>query len=341
MPAIAIVPYTGDGASGLAVNLGITPVVAGVMRGVSGAGAQTIWRTQSMGANESLIWRDSAAGSTEYLRSLTSTGITVGNNALVNAVGDTYYAWGIAADDGYVATGTYTGDGTDNRDIAVSFQPDIVIVQDAAAAGTNATQCSIWIAARGGDNSAFWEGASASASNRIQGANAAGFQVGTGMNTNLRTFYWLGLRRKAKTILDGLYNGNGTDNRNIVLDDPFQPSMVWVKHSTGLTSGAYRMNESIHSGDQSQVFSDTAVYADIIQNYNLSGFQIGSSAAVNTNGVPYWFIAFNVGGSGLPEPGPTGTGSAAPSPFEAPDNPYAWYKMGLDMLNTYKAVKIL
>jgi hypothetical protein len=114
----------------------------------------------------------------------------VGTNADVNENGTTfhYIAWAASSQ---VSTGSYTGNGADNRSISgIGFQPEMAWIKRSDA------QASVWRPQIvSGDATLFWT-ATAAASDRIQALQADGFQVGTNaqVNTNLSTYYRLALR---------------------------------------------------------------------------------------------------------------------------------------------------
>ena len=113
--------------------------------------------------------------------------------------------------------------------------------------------------------------------------------------------------------------------------------MVLVKGAVGGAFNLASCRTTAHIGDSAMTFQNGNA-ANVIQAFNASGFQVGSSTAINANGPTYWYAAWGPGTSTVSAA--AGIPSAAPSPFEFPDTPYAWYKMGLDMLQTYKSAKL-
>lgn len=124
------------------------------------------------------------------IKSITSDGFGVGGpGSLTNTNTTSYYHFCIKASSD-VAVGTYTGDGTDNRDITgVGFQPDSVIIKSADyGAG-------VWKpASLAGDSAMTWM--ASAASNLIQSFSSDGFQVGSGQAVNANTYaiYYLALK---------------------------------------------------------------------------------------------------------------------------------------------------
>jgi len=86
--------------------------------------------------------------------------------------------------------GSYTGDGTDDRDIFVGFRPSVVIVKrDGASAGVFRTRSH-------SSNSCSRFTASGNLANAIQDFTRSGFVVGTDatVNSNGDTYYWIAWR---------------------------------------------------------------------------------------------------------------------------------------------------
>ena len=116
--------------------------------------------------------------------------VTVGPDLSHNAgVSDAFVAK-ITAPNGAqmrVLSGSYTGDGADNRPIFVGFQPDVVIVDrdDPTPPGTN-NEAVIRTSTMTGDNSKNMDHATgmALAANLVQSLDAQGFTIGTDINVN-------------------------------------------------------------------------------------------------------------------------------------------------------------
>ena len=189
-----------------------------------------------------------------------------------------------------VASGSYVGDGTDNRSITgVGFAPQAVLV---AAEIADRRSTLLRTAAMLGDQSCEID-ASCDA-NRIQALLADGFQVGSdqGVNRAGRTYHYVALRADACTpdLAFGSYVGNGLDNR-VVSGVGFQPTYFLVKRADATTGGFQRFAGQV--GDASfPVNGGSADVADRIQALNPTGFQVGTNAAVNKAGSGYFWLAF-------------------------------------------------
>jgi peptidase C25-like protein len=185
-----------------------------------------------------------------------------------------------------VLSGSYTGDGSDSRSIAIGFQPDVVIIK-----GNTAQEAIIRTSTMSGDSSKQIAGASgvANFTDRIQAFNSTGFEVGTDadVNGNGIVYYWVAMTAVAGELKVGTYSGNGADSRSIT-GVGFQPD--WVAVFGESTSTGIHHPSSL-AGDNSLSFRDVATASDRIQALQADGFQIGTNGQVNTNGVAYHYIA--------------------------------------------------
>jgi hypothetical protein len=126
---------------------------------------------------------------TNRIQSMLANGFQIGSNAEVNEGGKSFYwiAFDVTAK---VVTGTYTGNGADDRNITgLGLTPSVVW---AKRSGNN--QSSWRSDAMAGDTSAYWGGTSPNP-DRIQSLLADGFQIGSNaqINSNNQTYYYLAL----------------------------------------------------------------------------------------------------------------------------------------------------
>jgi uncharacterized membrane protein len=170
-------------------------------RSITGVGFQPVWVITLGDGDDSVFRPDILAGDNSYLitgtgkvanriQSFQADGFQVGSNADVNESGTTfhYIAWAASPQ---VSTGSYVGNGVDNRSITgIGFQPLMAWVKRDDA------QAAVWRPlSAAGDRTLYWA-ATAETTNRIQALQADGFQVGTNaqVNTNLSIYYYLALR---------------------------------------------------------------------------------------------------------------------------------------------------
>ena len=185
-----------------------------------------------------------------------------------------------------VATGTYTGDGIDNRAITgVGFQPDVVIVKG----DTSATRAVARAATMTGDQTKPLTGVLSLVTNRIQSLDLDGFTIGTyaAVNTSGVTYRWIAFKAAAGELKVGSYTGNGTGQS--ITGIGFSPDYVAMLgsnadnaiHRSSTMTTAYR-------------FNDPAAGVDSLNSLDADGFSVGSHAQVNASGITYHYLAWNV-----------------------------------------------
>ena len=106
-----------------------------------------------------------------------------------------------------VQSGSYTGDGTDNRAITgLGFQPDVVIVK------TDGQVAVIRTSTMASDLSKEMTGATTAAANQVQSLGSDGFTVGTdaAVNGNGNPYHWMAFKARSGVLKVGSYTGNGS-----------------------------------------------------------------------------------------------------------------------------------
>ena len=199
-----------------------------------------------------------------------------------------------------IATGTYTGNNTDNRNFAVAFQPHVVIIK-----GTNTQTGSVRTFTMSGDAAKPMAGATALTANIIQSLTSTGFQVGTNARVNATgvRYDWVAFESSQGAMQMGNYIGNGAARSFTGVG--FSPEYVMV-----LPEGTGRaVSRASGQGTSFQFDADTGNAARVTS-LDADGFSVGTSADVNTSGQNYHWIAWNRRG-GLSEMTTyNGTGSA-------------------------------
>jgi len=192
------------------------------------------------------------------------------------------------------ASGSYTGNATDNRNIVISsttspavtdFQPDAVFIK-CDGTGLELVWSTRDIVATLGDAAFTPRLAAAAASNFVQSFSSTGFQIGSdnSVNNNGSTCYYTAIASTSGDVAVGHYTTNGTDDRNIgiaatslgaVAD--FQPEFVMVE--VGGQLGVWATGAM---GSVACFIDSPACGSNSIQGVNASGFQVGTD--IQTNG---------------------------------------------------------
>ena len=285
--------YTGNGTDNRTVTgVGFQPDVLIVKRkdGTNNA----YFRQSGMASGYSMTLRADSGLETSKIKSLDTDGFTLGTTDEVN--GNTYtYTYIALRDNGAndFAFGTYTGNGTDNRNIqlqSVFAFNWLVIKGDGLKTGTYRPKT------LSGDASLmfYYTGTRSDAIQSMSTTDGT-VQLGTNdyVNNNGRTYYWFGFKEVTNFSKNFTYTGDGTDNRDISAG--FQPGFVWLKQEDDADP---RIRTAGHSGDASQSF-DAAQEANSIQSFISTGFNIGSNSQVNLSAKTYHVLAIKEGTSSV------------------------------------------
>jgi len=273
--------YVGDGAATRTIGgLAFQPDIV-IVRDDNGD--QAIIRTSSMPANASKEVTTSNALLSNGILAFGASSFVVGNHDGANKSGNSYH-WVAMKAGANVRVGTYTGDGTDDRNITgLPFQPVWVMTMGDGQADY------FRAAGLAGDASWRFNGGGTSA-NRIQALLADGFQLGSHANVNQsgRAYYWIAFSATPK-VVTGTYVGDGSDGRNIT-GIGLTPTFLWIKRASG-SQGVWRTDTV--PGDLSLYMDATNPASNRIQALIPGGFQVGSNAQVNANGgaTTYYYLA--------------------------------------------------
>jgi hypothetical protein len=203
--------------------------------------------------------------------------------ATISNTGNSFQAAAIFPGAIKMATGSYTGDGSDDRTIAAGFQPDFVIVKDAGNREGVARSSSM-----SGDLSKPMGSLTALQADNIQSFAANGFVVGTAnrVNSSGRTYHWVAFKTNSQAMKTGTYNGNGTSQSISSLG--FSPELVIL-----MGNNTQRAVARFSGTARSYGFDSTTGVAGAISSLDADGFSVGSAAEANASGVAYHWVAFN------------------------------------------------
>lgn len=183
-----------------------------------------------------------------------------------------------------LATGSYAGNGSDNRQITgVGFRPDVLFVK--CECGQRAV---VRTSTMPGDASKIIGLLGNLLADNVQSLDADGFTIGTDarVNNSGQTFHWVAM--KGSSVLTvGSYVGDGTDNRSIT-GVGFQP--VWVMTMGDGEDSWFRPGTL--AGDASFAVDGSGTFTNRIQALESDGFQIGSNTNVNQTDITYHYIAW-------------------------------------------------
>lgn len=297
--AMCIGSYEGSGTTTSTITVGFQPALVWTKRTTALAGN---FRVASTTDNHAHYFSATANDTTGiFFRTLDPTGFTVG--ATNNTNGGIYYYAAFKQLPGKLITGVFTGDGVDSRNITgVGFEPDFVLIKQNSAVSPAFNTTEMW-----GDLSSLTT-AAANAVNHIQSLDADGFQVGnsTGVNANTILSAWFAFGGSPDPapsgsffMTRGSYTGSGVIQS---ITTTFAPDLIFIKGNS-LDYGVWSMRPD---NDTTHYFANSAVgFGGGVLDMSSTGFRVGTSTVVNTNGNTYEYIAF--GGATSPH---TGNGAA-------------------------------
>jgi hypothetical protein len=288
--------YTGTGTATRAITTGFQPAFVMTKRSTNTA---AVFRTSTMATNVGNYFITTAESTNGALfTSLDATGFTVGSTNNTN--GGTYYYVAFKAVAGVMATGSYTGNGTDNRDITgfgVGATPNMVLLKNTSSGTAANRQARMSLTDLYGDHAHRLDSAAATTVNTVQALATNGFQVGTDVTSNESgaTVHWIAFGGEAAVagsgtyqMAQGSYTGNGSAQSISGLG--FSPSLVLIKDA----STNYQVfRTSLMKGDSSGYLGNAvANFAGGITSLDAAGFTVGANAGVNTNASTYYYQAF-------------------------------------------------
>ncbi len=184
-----------------------------------------------------------------------------------------------------LATGSYPGNGSDNRSIGgLGFQPDVVLVKADAS-----SPAFLRTATMSGDAAKALVEDSSPYTDRIQAFRSGGFVVGNDAAVNGigTTYHWIAFRAAPGELRCGSFLGDGQDDRNVT-GIGFQPDYVIVL--TEDNGKAYQKSAAM-AGDASMTFVG-GLEANRLQALLPDGFQVSGDRHVNEAGSWSHYLAW-------------------------------------------------
>jgi concanavalin A-like lectin/glucanase superfamily protein len=253
---------------------------------------EAVWTIAAL-LTSSTTFSNTAVPATNRIQAFNADGFQVGTSTSVQNLNSTCYYTAFANGPGNgLAVGTYTGNGSDDRDITISpaFSPQMVWIHYTAGV----TQSGVWRStAHTGDDASKFAASTANLANAIQGFHAAGFTVGTDGTTNTNTATYAYVAFKAVTDYNdtGTFTGDGStvDDRDIASINT--PTFGFIKTARSTSAGPACARWGGVAGDLSWRVDATAPAANNIQAFQTTGFQVGTTTCSNDNAQSlYWWM---------------------------------------------------
>jgi hypothetical protein len=201
-----------------------------------------------------------------------------------------------------VASGSYTGNSTDNRAITgVGFQPDVVIVKSDDNSGVAEIRTSTMT----GDATKPMTGNTGLTADLIQSLDSNGFTLGknAAVNKNAVAYHWVAFKSYTGHMALGSYAGNGSSKSITGLGFSPEYAIVLPAANTAAVQRMSAMTRTFTFG------ADTGSTTGITS-LDSNGFTVGSSTSVNSNAAAYHYIAWNQDVDEMATTSYTGTGAS-------------------------------
>ncbi len=232
-----------------------------------------------------------SSGTASFSATLTNTAMYTGDRITATATVDlgsgsfgasSEFAGNIVANESnLMISGSYTGNGVDNRTISgIGFRPEVIIVMSSNGTAIRTSTMS-------GDSTKIGAAFTSVFSDGLQSLIGDGFTVGTNslVNSNGVTYHWVAFG--AGDNLDvGRYTGNGTSQS--INSIGFQAETAFI-FGEGGTQVVYRTNQSASTFD----LSNNGTYTSAITAFGTNSFDVGNSSSTNQSSVAYHYFAFN------------------------------------------------
>ncbi|MBD3221496.1 DUF11 domain-containing protein, partial [bacterium] len=276
--------YTGNGAGARTVGgLGFTPVV--VVIKADGDDSAVI-RTSTMPAFYSRHLVEEWGLLTNRIHGFTADGFSVGSDPDVNHFGRVYHYVAFSADDGYLALGTYTGDGNNVQVIDdVGFSPATVLLLPHGTA-----PCRFKSSTMPGMHSVPL-GEDAEDDDTLVALLGEGFRVGSSAEANGdgEVYSYVAFAPSGNSVYTGSYTGDGADDR-LLGGVGFTPSWLITKQF-GSKGGAH-LTSGLSGEDRTLAFTPHWPFGGGILELTGDGFRIGGHERVNEWDQEYHVVAF-------------------------------------------------
>lgn len=277
--------YVGDGSGTRQITgVGFQPEVV-IVKGDLAQSAMI--RTSTMPAGQSKQLAEDRALFPARILNLIAGGFEIGSHASVNSPGVTYAWVAFSSSPGDLKLGTYTGNGNVLQNVTgVGFQPELVFVLP----GHGSRPCWRSSAMPVLQSMPFDE-----VSLRfglISGFSADGFQVSwdSAVNQSGVVYHYLAWNATPGTLVVGTYAGDGASSQDIV-GIAFKPEWVLVKIGDNDLPAVLKPRGL---GGQDSGFVTPRVFTtEGIQDVLGFGFRVGGDNAVNNDGHPYYYAAFD------------------------------------------------
>ena len=281
--------FTGNGSTQSITGLGFAPDLVIIHDDSSTAGVRTSWRSRAMSGDKTASFVGAIANFANGITSLDSDGFTVGSANDVNENTKTIHWIAFKGKGTSFDFGAYSGTGAAQSFSGLGLSPNMVVSKVDATSARG-----VWITSSNTTNDSMKFENVANLSGAFTSLDSDGFTLGTNgtVNTSASRYYWFAFKSTTNIFAVGTYTtgGSPSDNRSIT-GVGFMPSMVWIK-SNATQNAALRMPTNV--GDLSYDGFDGDSLANVIQQMESDGFQLGTDNTVQVASKSFYFAAWKI-----------------------------------------------
>jgi len=205
-------------------------------------------------------------------------------------LGDQYKDLKLASSGPRVETGSYTGDGNDDKSIPLSTgfgTPDLVIVFSDNLASTVTFKTN----AMAGNISCEMDTAAATSTTKIKTLASDAFTLGihADVNDNGQDFYYIAIRDdNEEFMVCGSYTGNGS-TQSIDAGVSWIPNVLFALKGAGTENPYYALDSFSNTCFQ---YNGSTVSTNKFNGFTSGGFDLQNHAQVTGSGVTFYYILF-------------------------------------------------
>lgn len=270
--------YTGNGSTQSISGLGFDPEAVIIK---SSGNTTAFIKTSYMTGTNSRGFSSTGGFVTNAITGFGTAAFSIGANAGVNTNGTVYYFYAFKSSN-VVKIGTYTGNGSANRNVASTGGANtkfVIIIPETTYGG------SVWYSHNNSAAGYSYDDGSPTSAFTTSPPIAPptnGFSTYSGAdprsNQNLIVYHYIGFVEAGGECEVNAYTGNSVNNRTIT-GLGLKPYFIL---STGGNTAILARSRSL-TGDATQYFSATSNASGLIKSFQNSGYTVGNDASVNNN----------------------------------------------------------
>lgn len=272
-PVFRVGSYSGTGVAQSITGVGFQPDIV-IVKNIT-AGGQAVIRTSTMAASSfKNLYAGTYSATGSRFSTLDADGFSVGTFAEVNSASTTYYYMAWKATAGYLAVGTYNGDGSGSRNITgLGLNPGYVIV-------LNNTNSSIPYQRSSSMSNSYSFAPTTVNTTAITALGTGQFTVNSTCNVNTTVYHYIAFAAVSQKVVMGSYAGSGSAaDVNIGIF----PSYLVLKAVDTTPADLKSVQSSSSLSTNYSMYFDSALNSnDHITGLRYDGFSVSAGSGTNS-----------------------------------------------------------